>query len=401
MTPALPGLLLSAVVTAADVIVIRADLSATEAARQVARDGGPPAATLDPVTLTGLAGGRPPFIVGDGHVIPCGRAPTTAQAVADQADKALRLLVRLEPQAARDALDSALQELGCQKDRASPDTSARLYYLSGLVRIDQQWPEKARADFVQALVYDPSLQWDARFDPEEGKGASLLEQARTELRTQAPAELELVPSTRALTVEVDGIAVEHWPLQLPPGEHVVQLHGGTTTTVRAWLDPGGHATLAVPGLLEEHHAYALPGPDSHQPIITTLAPALPEHTDLWLATPAGTWRQTTDGSFGQVAAHKPRTRKYVPANAWLGSAGGLVLVGAGTWSAIQLWQANRASTAADRAQAHPTYVDHSNTYAQHASRYRIGLSVAGGGAALALVGATFPLGRIQYGEETP
>jgi len=386
-----------AITPAQPVVVVRADLSATDAARQVARDSVLTESDLDPVTLTGLAGGRPPFVVGDGHVIPCGRAPTTAEAVARDADEALRLLVRLDHQAARDALEEALQELGCQKDRVSPETSARLYYLSGLVRIDQQWPDKARDDFAQALVYSPELTWDARFDPAEGNGAQLLEEARKRVADSVPADLSIVPGGEELTITVDGAVVTQMPISLRPGEHVVQLQGATTTTVRTWLKPGGQATLAVPGLLEESHAYALTDSETQGPVRTTLDPSLAPDTDLWLATPSGTWRQDEGGTMTLVAAHKPRTREYVRSNAWLSGSGGVALLGAGAWALVERSLATQAALEANGAPSYAAWTAADSRFDVHQSRYRIALGATAAGATVALFGASVPLGRTQYG----
>ena len=287
MTPLFTVLLGTAMpVEAGQPIVIRADLSSMDAARQVSRDGGPSTEEADPVTLTGLAGGRPPFIEGDGHVIPCGRAPTTAAAVAEASEEAQKMLLLLDYESARDALETALQTLGCQRDRADARAAAQLYFLSGLVRIDQDWPKKARDDFSHALAYVPDLAWDDNFNPEEGDGSKLLEAARTSLTQQPVATLHIAPVTDTVQVVVDGAPADTLPLSLRPGEHVVQLEGATTTTtVRVHLDAGGTATLAVPGLLEESHAYAITDYQRARDIHTAIDPSLPPDADLWVALP--------------------------------------------------------------------------------------------------------------------
>ena len=105
--------------SASQPVVIRADLSATDAARQVGRDSAFDRYTLDPVTLSGLVGGRPPFLDQGGEVIPCGRAPTTAAAVRDAADHALGRMLQLDYKGALFAVEDALQTLGCQGDSFS------------------------------------------------------------------------------------------------------------------------------------------------------------------------------------------------------------------------------------------------------------------------------------------
>ena len=380
---------------AADTIVIRADLTAADAARQVSRDGGPAAETLDTVTLTGLAGGRPPFIEGDGYVIPCGRAPTTAAAVGEASDNALRMLVRLDYESARDALEEALQTLGCQRDRADAGAAAQLYYLSGLVRIDQSWPKKARDDFAQAVAYQPDFPWDDRFNPEEGDGAKLLEEARAAVNSQPPATLHVVPQKSDITVIVDGEPVESLPVSLLPGEHVVQLEHATVTTVRVHLDPGGTATLAVPGILEESDAYAISDDTRARAIHTAIAPVLPPDADLWVAVPTGTWRGTSAGSFHLLEEHKPRTRKYVKANAWVAGVGGGILLGGALYSLVQLSAGQDAVTGTVKASSFDQWEAAVADRASAQQRYSVGLGIAGVGATTALVGATFPMGKVK------
>ena len=384
--------------------VIRADLSAADAARQVEHDGGPAAVESDPVTFTGLVGGRPPFLVGDGHVIPCGRPATTAAAVQEAADRAVRKMVRLEYEDARDHVEEALMLLGCQKDLADASSAARLYYLSGLIRIDQSWASKAQADFTQALTYTPDFQWDARFNPEEGGGAAMLEAARATVASLEPAQLDIAPDFSGRTVHVDGVRIETLPVSLTPGEHVVQLvrtsdSGGTAavenaTTVRVVLQAGGSATIAVPGLLEEGHAYRVADAHDASDILTVLQPVLSTPPDVWVATPTSTWHLAS-GRFTQVATHRPKTRIYTRHNIWLGAAGGLVMTGAGAFAIYNSRKAVQATNAANSASDYRTYEQQGGIFDEHDNRYRISLGVLSGGAVVTLVGATVPLGRAK------
>jgi len=384
--------------------VIRADLSAADAARQVENDGGPTAAESDPVTFTGLVGGRPPFLVGDGHVIPCGRPATTAGAVQKAADQAVRKMVRLEYEDARDHVEEALMLLGCQKDIADAVTAARLYYLSGLIRIDQAWSSKASDDFAQALTYVPDFQWDTRFNPEEGGGAAMLETARARVGSLEPAQLDIAPDFSARMVYVDGVRVETLPVALTPGEHVVQLvrtsdaDGAAAvedaTTVRVVLQAGGRATIAVPGLLEEAHTYRVATPHDAADILTVLHPVLGSPPDVWVATPTATWHLES-GAFTQVATHRPRTRVYTRHNVWLSASGGLVMAGAATFAIYNSRKASQATNSANSATDYPTYEQQGAVFNQYERRYRVALGVLSGGAVVTLVGATVPLGRAQ------
>ena len=157
-------------------------------------------------------------------VTPCGLAGADLDQTLATVDGHLAFL---ELDAARALLDAAERSVACP---AAPDTAttrAQLHFLAGVVALESDDEPAALAAFTDALLLEPEMGWDERFDP---RGAAVFGRAALELANTPAADVALLTDPPAR-------------LRLPLGPHALDSTPGwqldiTSTDPVAVLLPG-------------------------------------------------------------------------------------------------------------------------------------------------------------------
>ena len=295
---------------------------------------------------------------------------------ADRTAEALRISIRdVMHDEAIDIGGRLLDLLPCQAPGAHRAELALSWYRYGYVLALERQLEPARAAFSQALVFDPSLDWDVALAPD---GAPTFYAARDALQSAKTARLRVSPTPDELRLDgqlVDPEEIEATPLV--PGWHVVEVSraGGATTAFAVKLSPGSQEALLLPSLIEDDHLYGVL--DGDLLLAAVVDQSLPAYAPAWAVDGRQVWTRPTAGAPWQPATalvdHWPARLKW----AALGVGGvGVALLGTGaTINLLGVRDATEATTQTAYSQAEVRY-------ALGQSLYRAGWgAVTAGGAA--------------------
>lgn len=152
-------------------------------------------------------------------------------------DRAIDRLIELDPQGARNELDSAIDFLACVMSPVANRPLSDLYYYRGAASLQLGDVGSAEEDFGQAAAMRPDYQGDTNLPPDVNQ-AFLSAKARVE--GEDPALL-FVYAPPGLEARLDGrdLDVAEGGMDVAPGIHIVQLtRNGRTDSLVFELRPG-------------------------------------------------------------------------------------------------------------------------------------------------------------------
>ncbi len=187
-----------------------------------------------------------PKVLGQGYAKPCTLSSISMSNLRRRIEQAENKIAYFEIESALTDLDIADEALGCLADDVDYEAASRLYFLKGLIYHSQERTEEARAAFLEAFRFQPSLRWDPYF-PKDGE--ALFKDARKELSYQKMIQLEILPSPKFGTLVVDGADLGN-DIYLSPGEHLIQIKDVLTTKII--IEEGADKVqLLLPQLLDK------------------------------------------------------------------------------------------------------------------------------------------------------
>ena len=171
-------------------------------------------------------------------------AGSAAPSLSGAADRALDQVISFDNLAAMRTIDQALDALACLTGPMPPGALSRLLYYRGVVDHNLGQGDRAKDSFARLLAIAPEFPADPNFPPAVNR---VLDEVRVALSEQPLAKLMLFSSDRE-GLRVDGRRVDAAAatdgLELPSGEHVVQIsRGATTQTLLITLHPGQDAVV--------------------------------------------------------------------------------------------------------------------------------------------------------------
>ncbi|MCP4867761.1 MAG: hypothetical protein GY898_03480 [Proteobacteria bacterium] len=228
---------------AADIVVhdggVSKDRDAAE--RVQARTGQPPTLVLADDVLAGPSR----MLVGGAELERCGGAPVTLD-VAAKLDEASERVLSFELAKAEESLAVVETLLPCQESPVPKRDLARLSFLAGAARFDQDDVVGAATAMRNSVAADPTFEGERGFPRDH---MDLLSQVREEAAGEKPARLWVWGAAGMAEVYIDGELLAH-PGQdgavLTPGRHLLQVstqHGLTGM----WIDVLSEAVLVWPG----------------------------------------------------------------------------------------------------------------------------------------------------------
>ena len=171
-------------------------------------------------------------------------AATSAAAVRDALAKAESEVAYENWTGARVRIDEAVLAMGCLSEPAEASVGARVYFLSGVVRVSAGDAVGAETAFRQAIAFQPGVTWDEAFTPEWRLPFDAATHA-----TNAPARVVLGPGLSAMSsVWLDGrpMPVTGAVFAVAEGPHLLQLIGQTIETFRVVARPEAPVVVLIP-----------------------------------------------------------------------------------------------------------------------------------------------------------
>lgn len=337
----------------------------------------------------------------------CQGNPTTLEAIASLQTQIEGMVGYMEFENALTTLSQATASLACVRDRLDENIAPRLYFLEGIAAHGASNVQRAKAAFAAALVFNPELAWDDYFAPD---AKSLLDLAASEMDQEARVKVTLSPTPDAGALWVDGYPASSVPLELVPGDHLVQVLAGRLRTFRLTLSAGTPATLVIPEAIGNERADWVGEPKTRTDLDSVLAMYLEPGRTLYFSTPDGVWRTEVGTGEWEVMEAKSEivTSSDIPTkksrSVSLMSSGLTVAGSAITGSGLLLTGVSRVmgQMKLNEAQgvcstAKPTctlddwniFYSHSETYKDWQDRLKIGYLVSAGGAAITGTGILF------------
>lgn len=238
--------------------------------------------------LNELAPGLQPYVIGDPAPLRC--APGRLQNVRDGVENALANMDRSRDAIA--ALDLARLDLECLGEPVDPSLAAQLFYLRGFLAWRTGNSSQAEAAFYRALLFSPSVTWDAELGGPRPPPAFANAAARAQ--SFDAAWLRVVPDPApGFSLRVDGkpLEPEGGRVTLKPGVHLVQVvaDGLVAQPIMVPLDVGQEKALVIPVALSESLLARLDDPATQASLGPLLRAAWPDRPS-YVTGPAGTWR---------------------------------------------------------------------------------------------------------------
>ncbi|MCB9665243.1 MAG: hypothetical protein H6732_14120 [Alphaproteobacteria bacterium] len=262
--------------------------------------------------------GRAVDVVGGLAARPC-EVPVSGQVLADalRDAEAYATLGAREPTLV--ALDAALGALGCLDVPLRSWEAARVHDLASAVHLGLlgDAPGAVR-HAVQALLFEPQHAFQLQVD------AAVLEEARTRVAEATRSTLLLPPGIWRWRVLVDGHPAEAAEVELPAGEHVVQVLGAPVVTLRVEVGTrAGRAALLVPDL--DLAELDLDQPAAQRWLQAARARWGGGEEPAWVVVRGRLWHVDADGGWQRYEPRPPRVLRPV----FLGlTAGGVAAGGA-------------------------------------------------------------------------
>jgi len=172
---------------------------------------------------------------------------TPPPALSAAADRALDQVISFDNLAALRSIDDALEKLPCLASPMPPGVLPRLLYYRGVVDHNLGRTDKTDLSFERLLAIAPDFSGDPNFPPAVN---ARLDELRASLSESEAARLLLFAANRE-GLRVDGRRIDGdvagEGLELPAGEHVVQIsRGSATQTLVLTLQPGQDAVVLHP-----------------------------------------------------------------------------------------------------------------------------------------------------------
>jgi hypothetical protein len=387
---------------AADPVLHAGDGEAAVA--KVAEDTGRAPEELAAATLPDLLGGSAPLLIGGGALRTCQREPVTAEAFQQALSTAESSMAFMEYGQALSELEGAATLLGCLNTPADPTSASRLHYLRGLSFYFAEEPEAARAAWVQAHRFNPSLPWDDNFPPD---GQTVFEAARALVDADEPTTLAIVPTPADGTLWLDGrqVKLDAGALSIPGGKHLAQFGTDGVTTVQLQLAPGSSNTLVIPDALEPDAVAWVADETLRSFLSSALEVALDTGAQVYAVHEGVTWTGTAGGTTwesleplppptpepAEELPPKPRRKK----TRWIFASGTAVAVVASLTAVAMYASAQGAHERAEEAPSMDIYKDEEEMYLRSRNGYRVSSWIAVGGVGVAVVGIAVPIGRYR------
>ena len=170
-----------------------------------------------------------------------------APSLSAAAERALEQVISFDNLAALRSIDDALEKLPCLEAPMPPGVLPRLLYYRGVVDHNLGRADKTDLSFERLLAVAPDFPGDPNFPPSVN---ARLDELRARLGEEAGGRLMLFSMNRE-GLRVDGRRIDEdvaaTGLELPAGEHVVQIsRGSTTQTLLLTLRSGEDAVVLHP-----------------------------------------------------------------------------------------------------------------------------------------------------------
>ena len=221
------------------------------AIRQVALETGSPIWQLDLLRPAEVVEGDGPRAIGAGqHATMCATESTNL-ALREYLDKVEGRVTYEQWGEARNDLDAALAALSCLVEPAESSLGARLFFLRGITLTALGETAGGQAAFVRALHFHPGLKWDESFTPDWKPN---FEAAQADVSKRPLGRLVVGPGLEGnSSLWVDGRMANlgDGSVQVPEGEHLVQVLSPHVTTMEVITHGGANVAILVPAAIPD------------------------------------------------------------------------------------------------------------------------------------------------------
>ena len=220
------------------------------------------------ISHTSLAGDRPlssieaerfgdttqqasPKVLGtDAILIQCPNSRSSMSRIRMLYQKGNNSLNYYELDKAEELLNQAASDILCLKDPIEIETISNIYFLSGIVNIENGNPHDGYADFKRVLTFTPDYKWNNNFSPDL---RVQFDKAAKDLASETEQEIVIYPEIARKNVLINGQEVSgDGKGAVNVGMNVIQVFGGQVDTYFLQVGSEGRPIeLVVPAALPQ------------------------------------------------------------------------------------------------------------------------------------------------------
>ena len=257
------------------------------AIEEVAQWSEKPVDSLYAVSMTDLLASRKPEIVG-GRSFHCAGAPESHLKLRQTLDNAEKAVSYVKTQIARANLDAATDTLRCLMEPVNTKLVSRIFFMRGVVSLQEDDQASALNEFRQALLYDVGLEWDSAFPPEYRASFDL---ATEGIQGERTSRMQIIPHPGEQSLWVDGqqIPATRTDIGLSAGRHLVQIGSSIVESIEVEIGMNETISLVVPAAVPDTVLSWVLDPERQADLAIVLGILMPGQGGTYVVTDGQVW----------------------------------------------------------------------------------------------------------------